>query len=113
MLHTPKTTLNPYLTTVFLIIFQDFDDDDFSGPALGGRVKTHDSDDDDDYDDSDAPTMGKIITNGYSQGQQKSQNLNNHHHLNNINNMNNNTRNNLNLTIPTSKKPFKMEVVDF
>lgn len=75
-------------------------------------MKTHDSDDDDDYDDSDAPTMGKIITNGYSQ---KSQNLSDHHHLNNLNNMNN-TRNNLNnhnnLTIPI-KKPFKMEVVDF
>lgn len=98
---------------------KDYDDDDFSGPALGGRVKTHDSDDDDDYDDSDAPTMGKmIITNGYSNGRkdQKMQNLNNHHHLNTINNMNN-TRNNLNnhnnLTISTSKKPFKMEVVDF
>ncbi|XP_063705446.1 sodium-dependent neutral amino acid transporter B(0)AT3 [Culicoides brevitarsis] len=83
----------------------DFDDDDFSGPALGGHVKTHDSDDDDDYDDSDAPTMGKIITNGFSNGQNKSPA--HHHHLNN----NLNTRNNL--TIPTSKKPFKMEVVDF
>uniref|UniRef100_A0A336MET3 CSON014532 protein n=1 Tax=Culicoides sonorensis TaxID=179676 RepID=A0A336MET3_CULSO len=93
----------------------DYDDDDFSGPALGGHVKTHDSDDD--YDDSDAPTMGKmIITNGYgnNNGQKDQKNHNLNHHMNNLNNTRNNINNHNNtLSIPTSKKPFKMEVVDF
>lgn len=70
---------------ILLSCLQDDDDDDndFSGPALGGHVKTH-SDVSDDDDDDKPVTMRSAMMRASG----------NH------------------LDVPTSKKPFKMEVFD-
>lgn len=77
--HTTTTTFtNTHLT----------DDEDYSGPAMGGRVSTR-SDDDTDEEDEDRPVTMRNISLLKSPA----------------------TGNNL--AVPTSKKPFKMEIVDY
>lgn len=68
-----------------LIMFNTFlqdDEDDFSGPALGGHVKTHSdaSDDEDDRPVTMRSAMMRVTGN--------------------------------HLDVPTNRKPFKMEVFD-
>ncbi|XP_037805248.1 sodium-dependent neutral amino acid transporter B(0)AT3 [Lucilia sericata] len=62
----------------------DDDENDFSGPALGGHVKTHSDASDDDDDDDKPVTMRSAMMR-----------VSGNH-----------------LDVPTSKKPFKMEVFD-
>lgn len=63
------------------------DDEDYSGPALGGRVSTR-SDESDEEDDDQPVTMRNIsLLKSPATGN--------------------------NLAVPTSKKPFKMEIVDY
>lgn len=66
------------------IYLQD-DEDDFSGPALGGHVKTHSDASEDDDEDDKPVTMRSTMMMRVS---------GNH------------------LDVPTSRKPFKMEVFD-
>lgn len=80
----------------------DDDDDDFSGPALGGPVNVRSDSDDED----EPPTIGKMLA---KQGQAKSGQggaqtfqFKNQHHL---------TANPL-AASPARKKPFSMEVMD-
>lgn len=80
----------------------DDDDDDFSGPALGGPVNVRSDSDDED----EPPTIGKMLA---KQGQTKSGTggtqtfqFKNQHHL---------TANPL-AASPARKKPFSMEVMD-
>lgn len=79
----------------------DDDDDDFSGPALGGPVNVRSDSDDED----EPPTIGKMLAKqgqtGAGGGAQTFQ-FKNQHHL---------TANPL-AASPTRKKPFSMEVMD-
>ncbi|XP_055853991.1 sodium-dependent neutral amino acid transporter B(0)AT3 [Episyrphus balteatus] len=68
------------------MIDDDDDDEDYSGPAMGGRVSTRSDDTD---DDEDQPVTMRNISLLKSPA----------------------TGNNL--AVPTSKKPFKMEIVDY
>lgn len=86
----------------------DDDDDDFSGPALGGPVNVR-SDSDDEEDEP--PTMGKMLSNKSSpltttssgSATHQTFQFKNQHHL---------TPNPL-AASPGRKKPFSMEVMDF
>lgn len=79
----------------------DDDDDDFSGPALGGPVNVRSDSDDED----EPPTIGKMLAkqgqSAKSGGAQTFQ-FKNQHHL---------TANPL-AASPARKKPFSMEVMD-
>ncbi|EAU77522.1 AGAP011280-PA [Anopheles gambiae str. PEST] len=75
----------------------DEDDDDFSGPALGGPVNVRSDSDDED----EPPTMGKMLAKKSAASPQKLQFQNQHHLTPNV------------LSPGSRKKPFRMEVVDF
>lgn len=89
----------------------DDDDDDFSGPALGGPVNVRSDSDEDEEDEP--PTMGKMLaitTNSKSSPSatgtavtHQTFQFKNQHHL---------TPNPL-AASPARKKPFSMEVMDF
>lgn len=81
----------------------DDDDDDFSGPALGGPVNVRSDSDDED----EPPTIGKMLANqgkggGAKSGGAQTFQFKNQQHL---------TTNPL-AASPARKKPFSMEVMD-